>query len=57
MKLLLITLFLVLTQISAWADDTGIIPRPLSFVKSEGCFTINESTSLVFDKKLDILFF
>ena len=53
MKLLLISLFLVLTQISAWADNAGIIPRPLSVVKSEGCFTIDESTSLVFNKKLD----
>ena len=53
MKLLLISLFLVLTQISAWADNAGIIPRPLSVVKSEGYFTIDESTSLVFNKKLD----
>ena len=53
MKLLLISLFLVLTQISVWADNVGIIPRPLSVVKSEGYFTIDESTSLVFDKKLD----
>ena len=53
MKLLLISLFLVLTQFSAWADNAGIIPRPLSVVKSEGCFTIDESTSLVFNKKLD----
>ena len=53
MKLLLISLFLVLTQISAWADNAGIIPKPLSVVKSEGCFTIDESTSLVFNKKLD----
>ena len=53
MKLLLISLLLVLTQISAWADNAGIIPKPLSVVKSEGCFTIDESTSLVFNKKLD----
>ena len=53
MKLLLISLFLVLTQISAWADNAGIIPKPLSVVKSEGYFTIDESTSLVFNKKLD----
>ena len=53
MKLLLISLFLVLTQISAWADNADIIPKPLSVVKSEGCFTIDESTSLVFNKKLD----
>ena len=53
MKLLLISLFLVLTQFSAWADNAGIIPKPLSVVKSEGYFTIDESTSLVFNKKLD----
>ena len=54
MKFLLISLVLLLVQINGWADNvTGIIPQPLSIVKSEGCFTINEGTSLVFDKKLD----
>ena len=54
MKLLLISLMLLLTQANVWADSVvGIIPQPLSVMKSEGCFTINEGTSLVFDKKLD----
>ena len=54
MKLLLISLMLLLTQANVWADSVvGIIPQPLSVMKSEGCFTINEGTSLIFDKKLD----
>ena len=54
MKLLLISLVLLLAQANVWADSVvGIIPQPLSVMKSEGCFTINEGTSLVFDKKLD----
>ena len=54
MKLLLISLVLLLAQANAWADSVvGIIPQPLSVMKGEGCFTINEGTSLVFDKKLD----
>ena len=54
MKLLLISLVLLLAQANVWADSVvGIIPQPLSLMKSEGCFTINEGTSLVFDKKLD----
>ena len=54
MKLLLISLVLLLAQANAWADSVvGIIPQPLSVMKSEGCFTINGGTSLVFDKKLD----
>ena len=54
MKLLLISLMLLLTQANVWADSVvGIIPQPLSVMKSEGCFTINGGTSLVFDKKLD----
>ena len=54
MKLLLISLILLLTQANVWADSVvGIIPQPLSVMKGEGCFTINEGTSLVFDKKLD----
>lgn len=54
MKLLLISLVLLLAQTNAWADSVvSIIPQPLSVMKGEGCFTINEGTSLVFDKKLD----
>ena len=54
MKLLLISLVLLLAQANVWADSVvGIIPQPLSVMKSEGCFTINGGTSLVFDKKLD----
>ena len=54
MKLLVISLVLLLAQINVWADNViGIIPQPVSVVESEGCFTINEKTSLVFDKKLD----
>ena len=54
MKLLLISLVLLLAQANAWADNVvSIIPQPLSVMKGEGCFTINEGTSLVFDKKLD----
>ena len=54
MKLLLISLVLLLAQANAWADSVvGIIPQPLSVMKGEGCFIINEGTSLVFDKKLD----
>ena len=54
MKLLLISLMLLLAQANVWADSVvGIIPQPLSVMKSEGCFTINGGTSLVFDKKLD----
>ena len=54
MKLLLISLVLLLAQANVWADSVvGIIPQPLSVMKGEGCFTINEGTSLVFDKKLD----
>ena len=54
MKLLVISLVLLLAQINVWADNVvGIIPQPISVVESEGCFTINEKTSLVFDKKLD----
>ena len=54
MKLLLISLVLLLAQANAWADSVvSIIPQPLSVMKGEGCFTINEGTSLVFDKKLD----
>ena len=54
MKLLLISLMLLLTQANVWADSVvGIIPQPLSVMKREGCFIINEGTSLVFDKKLD----
>ena len=54
MKLLVISLVLLLAQINVWADNVvGIIPQPVSVVESEGCFTINDKTSLVFDKKLD----
>ena len=54
MKLLLISLVLLLAQANVWADNVvSIIPQPLSVMKGEGCFTINEGTSLVFDKKLD----
>ena len=54
MKLLLISLVLLLAQANVWADSVvGIIPQPLSVMKGEGCFIINEGTSLVFDKKLD----
>ena len=54
MKLLLISLVLLLAQANVWADSVvGIIPQPLSVMKREGCFIINEGTSLVFDKKLD----
>ena len=54
MKLLLISLVMLLAQVNVWADNVvGIIPQPLSIIKSEGCFTINKNTSLVFDKKLD----
>ena len=54
MKLLLISLVLLLAQANVWADSVvGIIPQPLSVMKGEGCFTINEGTSFVFDKKLD----
>ena len=54
MKLLLISLVLLLAQANVWADSVvGIIPQPFSVMKREGCFIINEGTSLVFDKKLD----
>ena len=54
MKLLLISLVLLLAQANVWADSVvGIIPQPLSVMKSEGCFTINGGTSLFFDKILD----
>ena len=54
MKLLLISLVLLLAQANVWADSVvSIIPQPLSVMKGEGYFTINEGTSLVFDKKLD----
>ena len=54
MKFLVISLVMLLAQINVWADNVvGIIPQPISVVESEGCFIINESTSLVFDKKLN----
>ena len=54
MKLLVISLVMLLAQINVWADNVvGIIPQPISVVESEGCFIINESTSLVFDRKLN----
>ena len=54
MKLLVISLILLLAQINVCAESVvGIIPQPISVVESEGCFTINEKTFLVFDKKLD----
>lgn len=54
MKFLLLLSVLLLAQVNAWSDNViGIIPQPLSMVKNEGCFTINEGTSLVFDKRLN----
>ena len=53
MKFLLITLVLLLTQIPCLADSViGIIPQPLSINKGEGYFTINESTTITYDKEL-----
>ena len=53
MKPLLISIILLFIQVSVWADQVvNIIPQPLSVVKGESSFVVNNRTSLVFDKEL-----
>lgn len=52
MKILFTLFFFLLIQIPCSADSgIGIIPQPLSVVRSEGQFMIDERTSLVCDKE------